>query len=219
MSRTGAFLLGALGGLLPIVVSLLTIDLAPIIDHPESLSIGNYVGYAIRVAVLIVLGGTMALLNNEVKQPFSIVQLGIAAPALVTSFVNGATANAALPAHAYLSIISQAQAHAETSGRRFRVAGNFISDVTAGLTNRLDTLAIQKRAGASPEAQGPQGSRSITYPATSAAANPQAGPPAPQGYGSFCITAVGRFQGPANPIGAPCNVPTQSGPTHGFVGQ
>src|SRR6266478_3652663 len=121
MSRTGMFCLGALGGLLPILVSLLTIDLAPIIDHPNVLSLGNYVGYAIRIIVLIILGGTMALLNREVKEPFALVQLGIAAPALVTSFINAVPPAKAQPEHAYFSIVSTANAHELDSKARIRV--------------------------------------------------------------------------------------------------
>jgi hypothetical protein len=90
MSKRTAFFLGGLGGLLPVLASVLAVDLAPIIDHPGSLTLGNYLGYAIRVVVLIILGGTMALLNDEVRQPLTLVQLGIAAPALITAYINGA---------------------------------------------------------------------------------------------------------------------------------
>ena len=138
MSRLAAFSLGALGGLLPILVSVLTVDLAPIIDDHSALTLGNYLGYGIRVIVLIVLGGTMALLNGEVTQPFSIVQLGIAAPALVTSFINGASPSAA-PAHAFFSVVSSANAQ-ETRAPGIQMAGTLFDHISAGLGTRLDTL-------------------------------------------------------------------------------
>jgi hypothetical protein len=194
MSRTGAFLLGAFGGLLPILVSALTVDLSPIIDHPGILTIGNYVGYAIRVLVLIVLGGAMALLNSEVKQPFAIVQLGIAAPALVTSFINAAPTKPLSVQQAYMSIISAANAQESTSvAPRIQLAGGFLADVTAGLGTRLDNLAAQNRAtGIAP----------------------------PTGVGNVCVTAIGRVPTTPNRIGSQCSVTTPAGTTqYGFVGQ
>ena len=82
MTRREVFFFGAIGGILPILVSILTIDFAPIIDHPESLTLGNYVGYGIRVVGLIAAGGIVAILNPEVRSPIALVQLGVAAPAL-----------------------------------------------------------------------------------------------------------------------------------------
>ena len=194
MSRTGAFLLGAFGGLLPILVSALTVDLSPIIDHPGILTVGNYVGYGIRVFVLIVLGGAMALLNNEVKQPFAIVQLGIAAPALVTSFINAAPTKPLPLQHAYVSFISVANAQERTSAAPgIQLAGGFLGDVSAGLGTRLDNLAAQNRATA------------ITPPT---------------GVGSVCVTAIGRVPTTPNRIGSQCSITTPAGTTQfGFVGE
>jgi hypothetical protein len=196
MSRTGAFLLGAFGGLLPILVSALTVDLSPIIDHPGILTVGNYVGYGIRVLVLIVLGGAMALLNNEVKQPFAIVQLGIAAPALVTSFINAVPAKPLAVQHAYMSFISEANAQESTSAApRIQLAGGWIGDVTAGIGTRLDNLAAQNRAAGS-----------LVDP--------------PKGVGNVCVTAVGRVPTAPNRIGSQCSITTPSGiPQFGFVGE
>jgi hypothetical protein len=197
MSRTGAFLLGAFGGLLPILVSALTVDLSPIIDHPGILTVGNYVGYGIRVLVLIVLGGAMALLNNEVKQPFAIVQLGIAAPALVTSFINAAPAKPLSVQHAYTSFISVANAQESTSmAPRIQLAGGFLGDVSAGLGTRLDNLAAQNRAAGSVPSIAP-----------------------PTGVGSVCVTAVGRVPTTPNRIGSQCSVTTPAGTQYGFVGE
>jgi hypothetical protein len=78
MSRIQMFGLGALGGLLPVLVSMVTVDLAPIIDHLNNFTPGIYIGYGIRVVGLLILGGTVAVLNSGVKDPFSLVQLGIA---------------------------------------------------------------------------------------------------------------------------------------------
>ncbi|MGY3033886.1 hypothetical protein ACVIIV_003056 [Bradyrhizobium sp. USDA 4354] len=198
MSRTGAFLLGALGGLLPILVTVLAVDLAPFIDHPEVLSVGNYVGYAIRVVVLIFLGGMMALLNNEVKQPFAIVQLGIAAPALVTSFINGATpAKPPAVQHASFSIVSVAYADEVRSAPVKAQLAGFLEDVNKGLTQRLDGVAAQNLQRSQDASQKP-----------------------PQGLGNACITVMGRIPGPTGPIGGPCTVPAPNGGvTNGYIGQ
>jgi hypothetical protein len=220
MSRTEMFLLGALGGLLPILVSLLTVDLAPIIDHYSALTPGNYIGYGIRVLVLLILGGTMALLNSEVKQPFSLVQLGIAAPALVTSFINGAPA-AAKPQvdHAFFAIISTASAQDQISQPRIRLAGGLLGDVinnvVPGIGTRLDTLNETNRSAAF--------SNTMSAPNVNQDVG-QAMPVPPSagqlGFGTFCMTAIGKFgPGPVAPVGSQCTIPTPTGPTFGFVAQ
>ena len=199
MSRLAAFSLGALGGLLPILVSLLTVDLAPIIDDHSALTLGNYLGYGIRVFVLVVLGGTMALLNGEVTQPFSIVQLGIAAPALVTSFINGAspTAPPASPTHAFFPVVSSANAQ-ETRAPGIQMAGTLFDHISAGLGTRLDTLNNTNKGVAKSDAvQSPDKAST----------------------GNKCMTAYGAFDAvdKDQPTGSQCTVSTPKGTTFGYI--
>ncbi len=91
MTRREVFFFGAIGGILPILVSIFSIDLSPIIDHPGSLTLGNYIGFGLRVVALIIAGGVVALMNSSVRtqlRPMTLVQLGVTAPALLTSFIN-----------------------------------------------------------------------------------------------------------------------------------
>lgn len=216
MSRTGAFFLGALGGLLPILVSLLTVDLAALIDHHETLTLGNYVGYGIRLSVLLTLGGTVAVLNSEVQQPFSLVQLGIAAPALVTSFINAVPAAATVRTQSsFISIISSA--HAEESRQpSFRVAGGFLGDVIDGIRPGFGRQLDEQNSFL----RGP--SNNIA-PMQQAPAQAPLYPPSTQGYpsalGNYCVTQAGVFgPGPLNPIGAPCSAYTPMGTMVGYIG-
>ena len=218
MSRTGAFFLGALGGLLPILVSLLTVDLAPIIDKYSALTTGNCVGYAVRVGVLLLLGGIMALLNSEVKQPFALVQLGIAAPALVTSFINGAPVKLPSTDRASFSIISVANAQDKVSPN-VRLAGGFFSDLSSGFGTRLDQLDDVNRSamGAMPERPADSTAKPFSndVPIYSQGTAPMQSPPT--GLGNICRTAAGNFPGPFNPIGSQCVVNTPFGAVVGFV--
>ena len=91
MSKLSRFGLGGLGGLLPLLATLVAVDLssiAALIDSHQ-FTAGLYVGYALRVLGLFVLGGVVASLNSEVTNPIALVQIGIAAPALVTSYMAG----------------------------------------------------------------------------------------------------------------------------------
>lgn len=92
MSKFIQFGFGGLGGLLPLVATLVAIDLsaiASLVDN-NSLTLGLCVGYTIKVLGLFSLGGIMAALNNEIRSPLALVQIGIAAPALITSYMSGA---------------------------------------------------------------------------------------------------------------------------------
>jgi len=205
MSKTSVFLLGALGGLLPILVSLVTVDLAPIIDHASSLTLGNYVGYAIRVVVLLILGGTIAALNKDVQQPLTLVQLGIAAPALVTSYINGASpATEQRAAQDLFPMIAIARADVVSPQMRIQLARNFISDVITGAGGRLDKIVETPNAP-------------VSYPAT---AYKPAGDVAasPAGMGNVCHTPSGDFgPGPVASIGTICVVSLPAGPVAGLI--
>jgi hypothetical protein len=107
MTRKEVFFFGAIGGVMPILVTIISVDLSPIIDNPDSLTLGNYIGFGLRVVALIIAGGVVALMNCNVKTPLTpvtLVQLGVTAPALLTSFINAGgpakEASAALFRHA-----------------------------------------------------------------------------------------------------------------------
>jgi hypothetical protein len=135
LSYRAVFALGALGAVLPVLAGLLTVDLAGIIDNRDALTFGHYVGYCIRLVVLILLGGIVASLNQGVRQPLAIVQLGIAAPALITSYINGSSI--ALPKDSQkeaFAIVSVANAAEPARQQRFVVAAGFFGDVISGFT-------------------------------------------------------------------------------------
>jgi hypothetical protein len=214
MSRVAIFSLGGLGGLLPVLASLLAVDLASVIDHANTLTLGNYLGYGIRVAVLILLGGIMALLNDEVRQPLTLVQLGIAAPALITAYINGAalTPNnpqqhprVALP----ITFVAPAKADEADSHRSTVVVGGFLSDVFKGVTLPLPKIEdLNKQIGTPQVSPSPRIPPSV-YPDV----------PAPQsGMGVYCTTPAGRFgPGPTKPLGSPCVVNSAEGELNGRV--
>lgn len=96
MSRKGwrRFCLGAAGAMLPLLVTLVTLDIVDIIDNYKKLTAGLYIGTFIQIISLFILGGVVAALNSDEDRPIKLVQLGIAAPALVASFINVADAHA-----------------------------------------------------------------------------------------------------------------------------
>ncbi len=83
------FLLGGIGALLPILLSIAIADAARIgeyiADQPYEL-----LGYVIRTATLFALGGVWAYVQSSEMQPLKVLQLGVVAPAMLTVMVNGA---------------------------------------------------------------------------------------------------------------------------------
>jgi hypothetical protein len=137
LSRAAIFGLGALGGGLPILVSLLAVDL-PTVFSDHSLTAGNLLGYAIRVGILVFLGGVVAMLNSDVKQPLSLVQLGIAAPALVSAYINGAPApKAEADRHPPLAFSLES---VNDPPNRSVIPAGFLEEVGKGLTTNLGVL-------------------------------------------------------------------------------
>ena len=86
MSNKYKILIGGLGGITPVLMNLLVVDLKMLLIDLTVIAI---VGYLIRVLILFYLGGIVAFLNRGEVDPVRIFQLGIAAPALVTAFING----------------------------------------------------------------------------------------------------------------------------------
>ena len=210
MSRWKVFALGALGGSLPILVSLASADLAAFFDHFSTLTTGNILGYCLKSIVLIVLGGTLAALNSEVTQPMSLVQLGIAAPALITSAINGSPAVASRPILS-LHVIEQAYAD-QGSTRPFVVAGGFFSDLVAGAIRppssiQLDNLHkdIGSAIDKSPSTSNGGASNQLTIPVFPG----QRASPSSAAAGFYCLTNAGLFgPGPATVENQTCIVRT-----------
>ena len=206
------FLFGALGGLLPILASLLTVDVAPIIDHAGSLTIGNYVGYVIRVGILLFLGGVIALLNSDVRQPLTLVQLGISAPALVTAYINSVPPNQLkIPkdVNASISFIAPANADEAVARPQVQLAGGFLADVMATVSGRVDAAAVNN---AHERLAKPVEKPKTEYPSTRPTISPA--------LGSYCLTSEGRFgPGPVNEIGKSCSVSRPHGAVSGIVSQ
>jgi hypothetical protein len=83
--------LGGLGALTPIVVNLLVVDSTTIFGGLTALVL---IGYVIRIVVLFYLGGLVAYLHKEENSGLQLFELGIVAPALITSLMNGARIDA-----------------------------------------------------------------------------------------------------------------------------
>ena len=148
MSYWSRFGLGGVGGLLPLLVSLVALDVASfaILINSGGLTIGICVGYAIRVLGLFALGGFLAALNNEVSSPLSLVQIGIAAPALITSYATGTIAIGKVQTNQHVELfISSAFAETISSGLNGRLAGGFIDDLITGLQPGLGQTGIKSK--------------------------------------------------------------------------
>ena len=180
MTQKEAFFFGAVGGILPLLVSACAIEDGAIID---GLRPGNFIGYGMRVVALVIAGGIVALINSEVKSRMTLVQLGIAAPALLTSYINAASP-AAKPEKAWtaaFAIVSVANAAEASSQNRIQVADSLLKDIGAGFSTRLDAVSRANQAS--------------------------------QKLGTYCVTSQGKsaMPGPAQPIGNECSSGGQKG--------
>jgi len=151
MSRIVRFGFGGLGGLLPILASLAAVDLtvfASLIDK-HMITEGLCVGYAVRVIVWFALGGIVASLNSEVRNPWALVQIGIAAPALVTSYLSGAAIakTQGVSPSVSLSLIAPAYAGDLDVQHQITVADGFFNEVWKGLTPGLSVEKSQIDSG------------------------------------------------------------------------
>jgi len=78
--------IGALGGISPIIISLLVVDITRLFSET---GVMDGIGLSIRFLVLIFIGGLIGYLHTKEEEPFKLFQLGIAAPALLTTAING----------------------------------------------------------------------------------------------------------------------------------
>ena len=160
MTHMRRFWIGGGGALLPLLVTLLALDLTSIIDNAGSYSVGTYVGTGLRYAVLFALGGIVATLNYDEKKPIKLVQLGIAAPALIASYMNAQAPaaparNTSLPAVvrvADFSFVSSAHAGEilDRSEQPIFVA-DFFRDVFRAATRPLPAQDTAKQEAAKQE--------------------------------------------------------------------
>ena len=81
------FLLGGGGAMMPVLVSILAVDVGAQLIAGQSYTMPEILGTAIRYAVLFLIGGLVAYLHVDEEKPFKLFELGIAAPALITSLV------------------------------------------------------------------------------------------------------------------------------------
>ena len=164
MNPKKRFLIGGGGALMPVLVSFLAIDIAAAIDSDANLSTGNIVGFGVRYLILFLIGGVVAYLHEDEVKPFKLFELGIAAPALITSFITAQGLSAGLgpspsaeevaAARQPLEISLISEAHAE-AGSELRLAqGGFFSDVIRGLGGGVyRDIAQQQKTVDSPPAQ------------------------------------------------------------------
>lgn len=90
MNAKQRIIFGAIGGITPYLVTLLSIDFKAICISYETL---DWVGLIVRCFVLIFLGSLVAYLHKTETEPFKVFQLGLAAPALLATFINGSAGN------------------------------------------------------------------------------------------------------------------------------
>jgi len=79
-------IIGGIGGIAPIIISLLVVDLNSLINDLQTM---DAIGLAVRCTVLIFIGALIGYLHQDESEPFKVFQLGIAAPALLTTAING----------------------------------------------------------------------------------------------------------------------------------
>jgi hypothetical protein len=80
------FLVAGLGGVSPVLISLIVIDLQTLLLKVTPILV---ISYLIKILALFALGGLIGWLHKNERELFKLFQLGIAAPALITAGING----------------------------------------------------------------------------------------------------------------------------------
>ena len=100
-------IIGGIGGIAPIIISLLVVDLNSLINDLQMM---DAIGLAVRCSVLIFIGGLVGYLHQDESEPFKVFQLGIAAPALLTTAINGyGVIGAGAPAYKEIRAVETSQ--------------------------------------------------------------------------------------------------------------
>ncbi len=135
MSPKKRFFIGGFGALMPVLVSLLAIDIGAIFDDESTLTTGNIVGVFIRYIILFLIGGFIAYLHEDEIKPFKLFEIGIAAPALISSLITAqsATATATVDTTEKISWSIIASAYAADESKE----SSFVSDIFKGITGSI----------------------------------------------------------------------------------
>lgn len=104
------FLVAGLGGVAPVLVSLIVVDLQTLLLNVTPILV---ICYLIKTLALFAVGGLVGWLHKNERELFKLFQLGIAAPALITAGINGdriSLPDAHPVAHnpAYISFVAEA---------------------------------------------------------------------------------------------------------------
>ena len=87
MTSMQRFFYGGVGAFMPVLVTIVSLDLAALFSKEETLTVGNILGVGIRYIILFFIGGFVAFLHTDETKPFKLFELGVAAPALITSII------------------------------------------------------------------------------------------------------------------------------------
>ena len=115
--------IGCLGALAPILVNLYVVDFQTVLPHLLPL---EALSYGVRLLALCASACLVVYLNNDEIRPVKLFQLGVAAPAMLTTLLNGAAVTnrnpsvsvAPVPAHINWLIVSPANAQPSTDSQR-----------------------------------------------------------------------------------------------------
>ena len=130
---------------MPVLVSFLAIDVGAALGNETNLTTGNIIGFAVRYVILFSVGGVVAYLHEDEMKPFKLFELGIAAPALITSLIT-AQGMVVSPSQSTAdqttfngpSIISSAYAGSEFHDlQKIVLAGNLFGDIVNGAIGKV----------------------------------------------------------------------------------
>lgn len=140
MTPRKRFFIGGGGALMPVLVSFLAIDIGAALGNDANFNTAQIIGIAIRYVILFVVGGVVAYLHEDENKPFRLFEIGIAAPALITSLItaqgvgtNPNNSSESQTTSINMSLIGSAHASSGDSTENIILAGGFLSDVFKGM--------------------------------------------------------------------------------------
>ena len=131
LGRVGKFLIGGLGAMTPIVMSLAIIDVSLLSGFWQDVRTAGFDafdaigGYLIRAIFLFLLGGIWVWMHSSVKDRVKAFELGIVAPAMIVGILNANNAKIESPA-------SDGQSQAHYVGRVMIVPASYVEKSHSG---------------------------------------------------------------------------------------